>query len=51
MLFLPQILEMIVNIKAIFRDTIQNSDWMDDDTRANALAKVRNASQLFHFVW
>lgn len=36
-----QMSELIVNLRAAFQERLENSNWMDEETRAEALSKLR----------
>ena len=38
-------IELVANLKAVFRDRLQKLDWMSDATRAKALAKFDRFTQ------
>ena len=40
-----RMLELVDNVKAVFKDRLQKLDWMTDATRAKALAKVDRFTQ------
>src|SRR5208283_5192127 len=40
-----RMLELVTNLKAVFRDRLAKADWMTEATRAKALAKFERFTQ------